>query len=112
KNMFRIEKSVIFQHTESNKQRGSSPSLEEVTTFVPPVHGSPAQKKQKKNQKDGERLKMDQPLFCYFQERKEVMKKDYRLFNSKHILPIESFHNGRHYNLKTNSSTEKLDDQN
>ncbi|KAA6386978.1 MAG: hypothetical protein EZS28_017493, partial [Streblomastix strix] len=59
-----------FQHTESNKQRGSSPSLEEVmhdlkgheisserdvsSTFVPPVHECPARKKKKKkNQKDG-----------------------------------------------------------
>ncbi|KAA6392518.1 MAG: hypothetical protein EZS28_011956 [Streblomastix strix] len=62
--------SESFQHRESNKQRGSSPSLEEVMhdlkghaisserevspTFVPPVLGSPARKKKKKkNQKDG-----------------------------------------------------------
>ncbi|KAA6376098.1 MAG: hypothetical protein EZS28_028374, partial [Streblomastix strix] len=62
--------SESFQHRESNKQRGISPSLEEVmhdlkghaitskrevsSTFVPPVHGSTARKKKKKkNQKDG-----------------------------------------------------------
>ncbi|KAA6394017.1 MAG: hypothetical protein EZS28_010458 [Streblomastix strix] len=62
--------SESFQHIESNKQRGSSPSVQEVmhdlkghaisseievsSTFVPPVHGSPARKKKKKNnQKDG-----------------------------------------------------------
>ncbi|KAA6400958.1 MAG: hypothetical protein EZS28_003521 [Streblomastix strix] len=63
--------SASFQHAESNKQRESSSSLEEVmhvlkvhaisserevsSTFVPPVHGSPARKKkkQKKNQRDG-----------------------------------------------------------
>ncbi|KAA6370847.1 MAG: hypothetical protein EZS28_033625 [Streblomastix strix] len=62
--------SESFQHTESNKQRGSSPCLEEVmhdlkghaisserevsSIFVAPIFGSPAlKKKKKKNQKDG-----------------------------------------------------------
>ncbi|KAA6355147.1 MAG: hypothetical protein EZS28_049326, partial [Streblomastix strix] len=62
--------SQSFQHRESNKQRESSSSLEEVmhdlkghaisserevsSTIVPPVLGSPARKKKKKkNQKDG-----------------------------------------------------------